>query len=255
MSNILAITRKEFRSYFSSPIAYVVIGMFLLMFGYFFDAILAFFLRNSQQMSQMGGSQTMNVNQMIVRPLLMNVSVILLFIVPMITMRSFSEEKSTGTIELLLTSPITDWQLVLGKFFGAMSLVLAMLAITLVDIAILFVYGNPEWRQIATAYLGFLLMTGCFVALGLFISSLTKNQVVAAVATFSTFLLLWVLNWMADSGGPLTTAIVKALSITDHLEDFTKGVIDTKHLIYYLSFISFGLFLTVKSVDAERWRG
>lgn len=254
MGNILAITRKEFRSYFASPIAYVVIGMFALVYGFMFDAVLGYFLRNSQQMGAMGGGG-MNINQMIVRPLFGNVSVILLILVPMITMRSFSEEKATGTIELLLTSPITDWQLVLGKFFGAMSLVATMLLITLVDVAILFVYGNPEWRLIGSAYLGFLLMTGCFVALGLFVSSMTKSQVVAAVATFSTFLLLWVLNWMADAGGPTVNAIIRALSITDHLDDFTKGVIDTKHLVYYVSFISFGLFLTAKSVDAERWRG
>ncbi|MFN8059118.1 MAG: ABC transporter permease subunit [Vicinamibacterales bacterium] len=255
MSNILALAQKEIRSYFASPIGYVVVGFFALIFGWFFYSILAFFVRASVQMGQMGGPQAVNVNQMMIRPVVLNSTVVMLFVLPMITMRSFAEEKRSGTFELLLTSPISDWQLVLGKFFGALGLVAIMLAVTLVDMGILFVYGNPEWKQIATSYLGFLLLSGCFVAVGLFISSLTRNQIVAAFATFAVFLMLWVANWISDSLGTTGQAILSAISITDHFEDFTKGIIDTKHLAYYVSFIAFGLFLTAKSVDAERWRG
>jgi ABC-2 type transport system permease protein len=255
MRNVLAIAGKELRSYFASPIAYIVIGFFALLYGYFFYALLAFFNRQSMQMSMGMGSPTMNINQMLIGPVLSNVSVILLFILPMITMRTYSEEKRSGTIELLLTSPVTDTQIIIGKFLGAMSLYAAMLAVSLIHIGLLFLYGNPEWKPIVTGYLGLLLMGGCFVAVGLLISSLTRNQIIAGMVTFAVFLMLWVINWLGTFVGPTAQAVLSALSITDHFDDFAKGVIDTKHVIYYLSFIAFGLFLTAKSVDSERWRG
>jgi ABC-2 type transport system permease protein len=130
-----------------------------------------------------------------------------------------------------------------------------MLAVTLIHVGLLFVFGNPEWRPVATTYLGLLLMGGCFVSLGLLISSLTKNQIVAGMITFGLFLMLWVINWIASFMGPTTQQVLNYLSITDHLDDFTKGIIDTKHLVYYVSFITFGLFLTARAVDTERWRG
>ena len=257
MRNILAITQKELKSYFSSPIAYIVIGLWALMYGYFFVALLNFFVRQSMQMNQFGmqGPQAMNVNQQLVRPLLQNVLILILFLMPMVTMRSYSEEKRSGTIELLLTSPITDFQIVLGKFFGAMALYGTMLAVTLIHIGLLFVYGRPEWKPIATAYLGLLLMGGCFIAVGLFISSLTKNQIVAGMVTFAVFLMLWIITWIGSFSGPTVDKLTQYLSIVDHFDDFGKGVLDTTHLIYYVSFITFGLFLTAKSVDSERWRG
>ncbi len=189
MGNVLAIAHKELRAYFASPIAYVIIGGFAFLYGYFFVAILSFFVRQSMQMMQMGGPPTANINEMMIRPLMQNVTVLVLFVMPMITMRTYSEEKRSGTIELLLTSPLTDVQIVLGKFLGAMALYGVMLAVTLIHVAILFVYGNPEWKPIATAYLGLLLLGGSFISLGLFISSLTKNQIVAAMITFAVFLL------------------------------------------------------------------
>jgi ABC-2 type transport system permease protein len=253
MRNILAVAGKEIRAYFTSPIAYVVIGMYTLLFGYFFYVMLTLFERQSMQMMQMGG--TMNVNQMLVAPVFMNAEVVLLFLLPMVTMRTYSEEKKSGTMELLLTSPLSDWQIILGKFLGAMTLFAAMLATTLVHVGILFLFGEPEWKPIVTTYLGMLLMGGCFIALGLFISSLTRNQIVAATITFAAFLLFWVINWMGSFVGPTAQAVLAHLSIIDHFDDFAKGIIDTKHLIYYVSFIAFGLFLTAKSVDSERWRG
>jgi ABC-2 type transport system permease protein len=253
MSNILAITGKEVRAYFTSPIAYVVIGMYALLFGYFFYVMLTLFERQSMQMMQMGG--TMNVNQMLIAPVFMNAEVVLLFLLPMVTMRTYSEEKRSGTMELLLTAPLTDWQIILGKFFGAMTLFAAMLATTIIHVGLLFWFGEPEWKPIVTTYLGMLLMGGCFIALGLFISSLTKNQIVAATITFAAFLLFWVINWMGSFVGTTAQAVLAHLSIIDHFDDFAKGIIDTKHVVYYVSFIAFGLFLTAKSVDSERWRG
>ena len=254
MRNILAIAGKELRGYFASPIAYIVIGAFALLFGYFFYAGVAFFNRQSMQMA-MGQGGTMNINQMLVTPVFINATVMMLFLLPAITMRTYAEEKRSGTIELLLTSPVTDTEIILGKFLGAMGLYAAMLAVTLIHILLLFWFGNPEWKPIASAYLGMLLMGGCFIAVGLLISSLTKNQIVAGVVTFAVFLMLWVINWIGVFVGPTAQAILSHLSITDHFDDFSRGVIDTKHLVYYLSFISLGLFLTAKSVDSERWRG
>ena len=257
MSNILAIANKELRSYFASPIAYIVIGLFALLYGWFFVAILNYFVRSSMQMGQFGmqGPQSMNVNQQLIRPLLQNVTILVLFLMPMITMRTYSEEKRSGTIELLLTSPLTDFEIIMGKFLGALALYALMLSVTLIHLAILFIYGRPEWKPILTAYLGLLLLGGCFLAVGLFISSLTKNQIVAGMLTFAVFLFLWVITWIGSFSGPTVDKLTNYLSIIDHFDDFGKGVIDTTHLIYYVSFISFGLFLTAKSVDSERWRG
>jgi ABC-2 type transport system permease protein len=247
MSNTLAIARKELRSYFTSPIGFVMIGLFAIVYGFFYASILQFFFDQSRQL--MGQAPT-DVNEQFIRPLFSNVQVILLFILPLITMRTYAEEKRSGTIELLLTSPITDLQIVAGKFLGAMGLILAMLAITLPHVGVLFAFGNPEWKPIVTTYLGFLLMSACFVAVGLFISSVTRNQIIAATATFVVFLMLWVIDWMGE-GKPL----LEYLSITRHFDDFARGIIDTKHLVYYLSVIVFGLVLTMRSVETERWRG
>jgi ABC-2 type transport system permease protein len=257
MSNIIAIAHKELKAYFSGPIAYIVIGLWALLYGYFFVAILSFFVRQSMQMGQMGmqGPQAMNLNQQLIRPLLQNVLILILFLMPMVTMRSYSEEKRSGTIELLLTSPLTDFQIILGKFLGAMALYGCMLAVTLIHVGLLFVYGRPEWKPIVTAYVGLLLMGGCFISLGLFISSLTKNQIVAGMVTFAVFLLLWIITWIGSFSGPTADKITQYLSIVDHYDDFGKGVLDTTHFVYYISFITFGLFLTAKSVDSERWRG
>jgi ABC-2 type transport system permease protein len=256
MRNILAIAEKELKSYFASPIAYIVIGTFALLYGWFYVSLLLFFVRQSMQMGQLGGAgQSVNINQFMIRNLIQNVTILVLFLMPAITMRTYSEEKRSGTIELLLTSPLTDFQIILGKFLGALSLWAVTLAVSLIHIGILFIYGNPEWKPIATAYLGLLLFGACFISVGLFISSLTKNQVVAFAATFGVFLFLWVINWIGSFSGPTVNELTNYLSIVGHFDDFAKGVIDTTHLIYYLSFIAFGLFLTAKSVDSERWRG
>ncbi len=245
MRNTLAIAHKELRSYFASPIGYIVLGFFALLYGWFFVTMLNYFVRQSMQVAQFGGNEAMNVNQVMLRPLLQNVTILLLFLMPMVTMRSYAEEKRSGTIELLLTSPLKDWEIILGKFLGALALWALALLISLIHIAMLFRFGTPEWKPIATAYLGLLLMGGCFISVGLLISSLTNNQIIAGMATFGVFLLLWVVNWIGSFSGPTVDKITQYLSIIDHFDDFAKGI----------GFISFGLFLTAKSVDSERWRG
>jgi ABC-2 type transport system permease protein len=254
MTNIFAIARKELRSYFASPVGYVVVGMYALVFGFFYAVGLNWFVRQGMQGPGMGGGP-LNVNQQMIRYVLMNSTVINLLVVPLITMRTYAEEKRSGTIELLMTSPVTDFQIIVGKFLGAMALYCAMVGITLIHMAVLFVYGNPELKPILTGYLGLLLLGGCFVSVGLFFSSLTRNQIVAGMFTFAVLLLLWVVDWVGSFTGPTVEKVVTYLSITGHLEDFLRGVIDSQHVIYYLSFIGFGLFITAKAVDSERWRG
>jgi ABC-2 type transport system permease protein len=255
MGNVIAIAQKELKSYFASPIAYIVIGLWALLYGYFFSTLLMFFVRQSMNMNPMQGPQSMNVNQQLIRLLFQNVTILILFLMPMVTMRTYAEEKRSGTIELLLTAPLTDFQIVMGKFLGALGLYAIMLLVTMIHIGLLFVYGNPEWKPIVTAYMGLLLLGGCFIATGLLISSLTNNQIVAGMVTFAVFLLLWVITWIGSFSGPTIDKLTTYLSVIDHFDDFSKGIVDTKHLIYYFSFITFGLFLTAKSVDSERWRG
>jgi ABC-2 type transport system permease protein len=255
LRNIRAITGKELRAYFSSPIAWVLMGLFAALFGFFFTVYLDSFIKES-----MGGQfgqapQPVSVNQSMIRGLMGNATVIILFLLPMVTMRSYAEEKRSGTIELLLTSPIKDVEIVFGKFFGAMAMYAGLLAVTALYIGVLFVWGNPAWQPVVSAFLGLLLLGGGFIAMGLFISSLTNNQMVAGTASFVVFLLLWIVGWFGDSAGPVLGPVLRYLSIIEHFDDFGKGVIDTKHIIFYLSFISLGLFLATKSVDSERWRG
>ena len=187
MSNVLAIAQKELRAYFASPIAYVVIGFFALVFGWMYIGILDWFVRQGMQMGiGMGGGQNMNVNQQMVRPLLLNMTVVFLFLLPLVTMRTYSEEKRSGTIELLLTSPLTDvadHPREVPRRDGPLRRDAA--GHRSIHFGLLFVFGNPEWKPLAVAYLGLLLFGGCFISIGLFISSLTKNQIVAGAATFA----------------------------------------------------------------------
>ncbi len=254
MRNVMAIAQKEIKAYFDSPIAYIFIGFFALLFGYFFVALLSAFTSQSMQMMLQGGG-SMNVNQQLITPLFLNASVVILFVLPSITMRTYAEEKRSGTIERLLTSPLTDVDIILGKFIGAMVLYASLLAVTVIHVATLFIFGTPEIWPVVTGYLGLLLMGGCFVSVGLLISSLTKNQIVAAMVTFAVFLMLWVIDWIGQFVGPTAQQVLMYVSITQHLDDFVRGVLDTKHLVYYASFIGFGRFLTMRSVDSERWRG
>jgi ABC-2 type transport system permease protein len=214
----------------------------------------AFFSMQSMQMQAAGQSSPLNINQQVIGPLLGNFSVLALFLVPMISMRLFAEENRQGTMELLLTSPIRDWEIVLGKFLGAWLLYALILSLTLIDIAILFVYGNPSWQPILVGYLGMLLQGGAMLAVGTYISTTTRNQIVAGGATFAACLLLWVLAWLSDLGESVVAKALAYCSVLTHFEPFSKGVLDTKDVIFYLSLMFFGLFLTARSLESLRWR-
>jgi ABC-2 type transport system permease protein len=180
--------------------------------------------------------------------------VVLVILVPMITMRSFAEEKRAGTYELLLTSPVATWEIVLGKFFGAVCFICVMVGLTATYGAILAAYGNPEFGIMAAGYIGLFLLSVTFVTIGLFASSLTENQIIAAVTALVMLLLLYVISWPADTAGETFGGILRYASVTEHFAQMVKGVIDTKSLIYFASMIVGWLFLTQRSVESIRWR-
>jgi ABC-2 type transport system permease protein len=254
MKNVLLICFKEFKSYFVSPIAYAVMALFGLIFGFGFYTATRDMARMGLQAQMMGQQQPMSVNDMIIRPLLGFAGTIALFLIPMITMRLVAEEKRTGTIELLLTSPVKDIEIILGKWCGAMLLYLCVLGMSVLNVAMLFMWGKPDLKPVLVAYLGLILQGGCLLAIGTFVSTTTKNQIVAGGVTFFVSLLLWLLSWFTafDSTGFLT--VINYLSIVTHMENFSKGVIDSKDVIFYLSMIFFSLFLTSRSMESLRWR-
>ncbi|MGA2722804.1 MAG: ABC transporter permease subunit [Bryobacteraceae bacterium] len=254
MKNVLLICRKELKSYFASPIAYAVLALFGLIFGFGFYTATRDFVRFSFQSQMMGGGQTMNVNEQIIRPLLGFASTVALFLIPMITMRLFAEEKRSGTIELLLTSPVSDNQIILGKWLGALLLYLCVLAMSMINIALLFAWGKPDLKPVLVAYLGLLLQGGCLLAIGTFISTTTRNQIVAGGVTFFVCLLLWLLSWFTAFDSTVPAQVVNYLSIVTHFENFGKGVLDSKDVVFYISFIFFALFATSRSMESLRWR-
>src|SRR5437763_1745184 len=255
MRNVFTICGKEMKAYFTSPIAYLLMGLFGLIFGFFFYSATAFFvMAGLRSQIQSGGQQPMSVNDYVIAPLLGNASVVGLFLIPLISMRLFAEEKRTGTIELLMTSPIRDWEIILGKWIGAMCMYLCVLAVSALNVALLFAWGRPDWRPILTGYLRLILQGGAVLAIGTFISTTTRNQIIAAAATFSVCLLLWVFSWVSSSNEAPWASAVAYCSILTHFEPFSKGVMDTKDVVFYLSAIFLGLFLTARSLESLRWR-
>jgi ABC-2 type transport system permease protein len=254
MRNIWIILRKELHSYFVSPIAYLLLTMFALIFGFFFWNALGYFVLMGMESQMRGQSFPMNLNEEVIRPLLSNASVIGLFFIPMITMRLFAEEKRTGTIELLATSPIRDYEIIIGKWLAALTLYATMLLFTALNFAFLFKYGNPDWKPLAIGYLGLLLQAGGLLAIGTFISTLTKNQIIAGAATFGVCLLLWVLEWVSGYETAAWAKVLAYMSVITHFESFAKGVLEIKDAIFYLTVIFLGLFFTSRSMESLRWR-
>jgi ABC-2 type transport system permease protein len=254
MRNSWIICRKEMGSYFASPVAYLLLTMFALIFGFFFWNALGFFVFEGMEMQMRGQQFPMNLNEQIIRPLLSNVSVVGLFFIPMITMRLFAEEKRTGTIELLATSPVRDLEIILGKWLAAVGLYCCLLLFTALNFAFLFRYGNPDWKPLAAGYLGLLLQAGALLAIGTFISTLTKNQIIAGAATFGVCLLLWVLEWVSAYETTTWSKVLSYMSIITHFESFARGTFDTKDAVFYITLIFLGLFFTARSLESLRWR-
>jgi ABC-2 type transport system permease protein len=259
MRNMLAVFNRELRSYFSSPMAYAILFGFFLIAGFFFYSILTYFL-NFAMRSEMQAQyyrmapQPINVNMIALRPFFHNIAIVMVFAVPLITMRLYAEEFKNGTMELLLTSPIRTLSTLFGKYLAAIVLFLALIGGTFVYQIILFLAGKPELGQILSSYLGLLLMGGAFISVGIFLSTLTDNQIVAGFLTIILLLFFWVIGWASEFAGPKLGAFLGYISLLTHFDEFSKGVIDLKDIILYLSFTGFFLFLAYVSLESKRWR-
>jgi ABC-2 type transport system permease protein len=236
MKNAWLIARRELASYFTSPIAYAVTAVFLLVAGYLFWVIL-YYSREATM-----------------RYLFYNVTTLLLLVGPALTMRLVAEERRTGTIELLLTSPVRDGEVIAGKFLAALGLWALMLALTLVYPALLEAFGNPDLGPIATGYLGLLLAGGAVLALGVIASTVTSNQVIAALVAFGLSLFLWLADALQGIATGALGSFFSYLSMSTHFYDLAKGVIDTRDVVFYLSLIFGSLFVATRLLEARRWK-
>ena len=256
MKGFSSVYRKELYSLFAAPVFYAVAGTFLVISGYFFYSTVVFYNMASFQAAQnpMLAGQ-LNIMDMVMRPFFLDICVVLLLISPILTMRLYAEERKTGTIELLFTYPVADHTTVLAKFAAVFSAYCIIMIGTLPGVFLLGTLVSAPWKAIACGYLGMLLLGGSFMSLGIFTSSLTQNQIVAAVLSFGALLMFWVIGWMKNLAGPPAGDVIEYLSITKHIENFAKGVLDARDLVYYLLFIALFLFLTLRQMGSHRWRG
>jgi len=258
LNGCLALWRKELTVYFATPIFYITGFFFLVLAGYFFYTNVIYYsiisLQAAQQASNPQVAAQLNPTQMVYRPLFAVLAIVLLFLVPLLTMRLLAEEKRSGTAELLFTYPISDWAVILGKFLAALLVYLIFLAFTASYSLALTMVTRLDWGAIGAGYLGLMLLGASALALGLFASSLTENQIVAGVVGFALLLLFWIIGWVQELGGGGLGKAFQYLSLLDHYDNFTKGVIDTRDLAYCLSFIFFFLFLTKRQLESRRWR-
>lgn len=255
MRNAWVVAKKDMGSYFNSPVFYVVTTVFLVIYSFIFFQILTFFSFQSVQADQFRGMNVgLNLNDMVIEPSFHNMAVTLLLIIPVLTMRSFADEKKSKTYALLLSSPVRLREIVFGKFLACMTVVTMMVLLSSYCIGFLFALGEPEIGPIVTSYVGILLMAGCYVGMGVFASSLTDNQIIAAVIAFGMSLFMWIIGWAAQAASAEMGEVLHFLSLVEHMQRFLKGIVDTSDVVYYLSFIIFSLFLTHRVLDSERWR-
>jgi len=254
MRSTWTIAKKELKTFLYSPIAYILAAFFLLVSGYFFYNILAWASIQTTRMMQSGYMEGVNVTQFLFQHFFNNMTVILMFLLPMLTMRLFADEKKMRTEELLLTAPIRPFSIIAGKYLATLIVYAIILLLTATYAAFIFVYGNPELAPLLTSYLGLFLLGAAFIAIGLFASALTENQVIAASISFSTILLIWVISWVGESGPGAWQGILTYLSFSTHLSNMISGVIDTQDIVYFLSFIFLGLYLTRSVLEFKKWR-
>ena len=256
MTYIGVVARKELRSYFMSPVAYVVIAMFLLIVGVltYLAAVQASTVA-MQQMQVKGVIPELHVNELVFRPVFGNLAIILLLLLPMLTMRLFAEERKMRTLELLMTAPVTVSDMVLGKYLAAAVMFGGMVGLTGLTPLMLSLFTDIEWVPLGAAYVGLFLMGALFLAVGLFASALTENQIIAVFVSFGILLLFWMMGWAAEAlqGQPIG-AVLFYLSIADHFDPFVRGLIDSRDIVYYLTSIVFWIFLTHRVIESQRWR-
>ncbi len=256
MKNIWAILLRELKAYFVSPIAYIFVAVFLVVTGFFFFSMITWFdfqCRTYMQYPQ--AMNELNINEGVIRPLFHNMAVVFLMVVPFLTMRLFADERRSGTDELLLTSPISMDQIILGKFLGASLTMLSLLAIVPIHAAILSLASTPDWGAAAVGLLGMVLIGLFMVALGVLISSLSQSQIEAGVLTLGVLLLLGLGPSVAESVSPGLARGLGFIAVLGRFEDFTRGVIDLRHVVFFLGSILLMLALALRSIDLLRWRG
>jgi len=255
MRNILAIAGREVRLYFVSPIVYVLAAVFLGITDYLFYAQTMFYAAVSAQMMRFQQNlPQMNLHSAVFMPTLMNMSVILLLILPLLTMRLLAEEKKNRTMELLLTSPLSVTQILFGKFFAGAFVYLILLTLTLHLPIGLSIFSEVTWTPLVASYLGLALMGGMFLAMGLFASALTNNQIIAAVVSFGILIGFWLVGAASPEEGTPAAEIVRYLSMSAHLDNMVQGLIDTRDVVYFATMTAVGLFLAHRVVDSYRWK-
>lgn len=250
MKSIFTIFRKELKSYFFSPIAFIVVFVFLIISGMFFFLYLQSFAQAQFDPRLQIVEEGMNLNESVIRPFLGTISVVLLLLIPLITMRLIADERKSFTAELLFTSPVRITSIIIGKYLASLLLFSMMIILSAVYIVVLISYGNPDLGPVLSGYLGLFLMGGSFLAVGMFASSLTENQMIAAVICFGILLVFWIIGATSSAGD----SVFGYLSIINHFENFAKGIIELNDVIYYLSFIFLGLYLAYIMLDSERWK-
>lgn len=256
MKGFISVYRKELYSMFALPVFYAVAFTFLVIAGYFFySAVVYYNLLSFQAGQNPMMAKQMNLMEMVLRPFFFDLSIVLLLLSPLLSMRLYAEERKSGTMELLLTYPLPDRAIVFAKFAAVVSAFVVIIAGTLPGIFLLNYLGSPTWRPILCGYLGVLLLGCSFISLGIFTSSLTQNQIIAAVLSFGALLMLWVIGWAKAYVGSALGEVIDYLSIIKHFDSFSKGVLDSRDLLYYLMFIVFFLFLTLRQMATYRWRG
>ena len=237
MRNTWIIARRELYAYFVSPIAYLVAAAFLLLSGLFFVV---------------GAARWQDAT---LQPMFGSLSIVLIFLAPVLTMRLLSREQDQGTIELLLTAPVRDWEVVTGKFLSSLIYYAGTLALTGLYIPVLVLYGHPDLGTIGSGYLGLVLLGGALLALGVLSSSLTGNQIVAAVIGIVASVGLWLLDLLGSLFGGGVQQLIGYLTPSGHYYNLIDGIVDTRDLIYYLSATFLFLFLASRVIEARRWRG
>jgi ABC-2 type transport system permease protein len=254
MNSVFTIAARDFKAFFSSPKAFAIFWFFLIFMGVFFKNFIQMYMQMQQQAPMMGG-QAPTIEQLL-RALFYNLHFILLLIVPAVTMSSFSEEKKSQSLRLLMTAPCSSTDIVLGKFLAALGMLGLVLLASFVYPYFTISHGNPDVAIIFTSYLGIFLLMASQISFGLWVSSLTNNQFMAFLFTMFGLFLLLILNWMAGSlgGGGIFESILKYLASSDHVDAFFKGTLSIKHTVYFICFTAMFLFFTNVTLDSQRWR-
>jgi ABC-2 type transport system permease protein len=255
VDRVIALYRRELAYYFQSPVAYAVIAVFVLLAGYFFYNLLGYFnLASIQAMQNPMQSGSLSLTTSVLQPLFANLSVVLLLLLPLVTMRLFAEERRSGSAELLFTYPVNDWDVILGKFLAAATVLAVAIAMTLPCIALLYHFSTPETGAVVSGYLGLFLMGVAFTAMGLFFSALSDSQLVVGAATFGCGLVLLTVGWVTPFASPGVAAVLDQISVVRHLDGFARGIVDTNDLVFYANFTAFFLFLCARVLESTRWR-